>query len=65
LLTNEEKISIVEPPSSIFIPSNTPHLFEALEDSIFAEAYKGYYEATYFSPHIDTVEKKMKNALDN
>lgn len=61
LLTNKEKTSIVESPSSILIPSNTSHLFEALEDTVFAETYKGQYEATYFSPYRDIVEKKMKD----
>ena len=61
ILTNEEKIMIIDEPKILFVPANTAHLFIALEDSIFAETYDKKYDATNYPKYRSIVDKKMKS----
>ena len=56
--TGQEKISVIEAPHILNIPSNHAHLLIALEDTIFFEFFEEY-EATNFPKYRNIVENKM------
>ena len=57
--TGEEKSEIVEGSKNIPIKAEVVHLFEALEDTVFMEAFDGEYEATNYPEFRKLVEDKM------
>jgi len=59
LITNEEKISIIDAPSIIRVISNSAHLLTALEDTLFVEYFKNDYSATDYSEYRSIVIQKM------
>ncbi|MEK7084765.1 MAG: cupin domain-containing protein [Patescibacteria group bacterium] len=52
-----DDIMIKEPGEVIHIPAGIPHLFEALEDSVFIEWMFSPYEAKEYPPYRKLVEK--------
>ena len=56
--TKQEKISIIEAPFILVVPSNHAHLLIALEDSLFFESF-GEYEATNFPKYRNIIDKKL------
>lgn len=61
LVTNNEKIIIFEVPSIINVNENVPHLFTALEDSLFVEIFENGYSATDYHEYRQIVECKMND----
>src|SRR3989344_2992884 len=46
----------------VIIPPKTPHLFEALKDSVMIEWWSGPFEATYYKPYRRIVEASIEMA---
>lgn len=59
LVTNEEKISMINSPSVIKVISNSAHLLTALEDTLFVEYFENAYSATDYSEYRSVVIQKM------
>jgi quercetin dioxygenase-like cupin family protein len=53
-------VSLLSAGSVIIIPKNTPHLFRALEDSVFVEWKKPGVETEYYDPFRRIVEEQFK-----
>ena len=50
---------IYEANSFIEIPAGIPHLFNFLEDTFMAEWWSGPFEAWYFRPYREIIEKGL------
>lgn len=59
LVTHEEQIRIISAPSIIQVSPQTPHLFTALEDTVFIEIFDEPYEAVNYTKYRKMVEDKM------
>ncbi|MGI0010216.1 MAG: hypothetical protein ACREAE_02305 [Nitrosopumilaceae archaeon] len=59
VLTGQEQKRIVNCPVTILVPKNTAHLFIALEDTIFLEAYGHQYKATNYAKYRKLVKELM------
>jgi mannose-6-phosphate isomerase-like protein (cupin superfamily) len=42
------------------IPPNVPHLFRFLKDTVMIEWWDGPFQAEYYKPYRDLVEKQLK-----
>lgn len=51
------------PNSFISIPAGVPHLFKFLEDTVMAEWWDGPFEAWYYKPYRDIIDKDTKERL--
>ena len=58
--TGIEQIKIIDKPTVLRVPPRMAHLFVALEDSVFIEAFTGEYDATYYPKYRKDVEDRMK-----
>ncbi|MHB8545739.1 MAG: cupin domain-containing protein [Nitrosotalea sp.] len=61
IVTNEEKIVIIDKPEILLVPANAAHLFIALEDAIFVETYDEKYDATNYPKYRNIVEERMNH----
>lgn len=59
--TQKEIHKIINGPAMIIIPANSAHLFIALEDTVFLEAFSEEYNAENYPKFRKIVEEKMKS----
>jgi quercetin dioxygenase-like cupin family protein len=64
LSSGKEEVKFLYSSESVIIPFNTPHLFIALEDSLFVEIYENQYEATDY-PEFRRIVKDKMNISDS
>ncbi|MFA4941888.1 MAG: hypothetical protein WC582_04870 [Patescibacteria group bacterium] len=56
---NKDIVSIKGENEFIEIPPNTPHLFEAITDTVMLEWWSGPFEVGYYEPYRKFVEEQF------
>ena len=59
----DEKI-VYGPNSFIEIPPDVPHLFNFLEDTLMSEWWDGPFEAWYYKPYRDIIDKTFRELTE-